>query len=500
MGREKRYEASYAGYVYEKPVTYWTTEEEVKACLKKVDLSSGEKIEAGGMPIISDGKIAYVDTHDGHTSINAASGMKKTICCFMPLIRVLAQAGESMILTDPKGELFGRTAGMMQAMGYRVRCLDFRTMDKDGFNILGYPATLYRNGNKDEGLKVMSDIVSILSEPQRRATKDPYWVETASFWLNGTGALMLESFPDIEQINVLNWSDFNYFESAHKVKQFLLPKMGESTIKSTLKQSISTSENTFRCVLSSASSFLSMFQQNPKLAAMVSHSTFTLEDIARPKTALYLVTDDTTSTADSILGIIISQIQSYLVDKAYHNKNGRLDFRMNFILDEFASIPIPNMDKALAAHRSRNIRYYLCVQSLALLKERYGNPEKLLSNCTSSLFLGSTELELLAEMETKLGNTCITADGREKPLCSKAELMTLKKDWNYKEGIYLNLSDGIRYSATLPSIEAYEIGDYAVPKFDFTLPKAADYPVEQFVMDIVKGTIAVPFDKESDGE
>lgn len=106
-----------------------------------------------------------------------------------------------------------------------------------------------------------------------------------------------------------------------------------------------------------------MFNQNPKLADMLSHSTFTLEDLIKPKTALFLVTDDTTSTADPILGMIISQIQTFLVDKAYHNKNGRLNVRMNFVLDEFASIPIPNMDKSLATHRSRNIRYYLFEQA-----------------------------------------------------------------------------------------------------------------------------------------
>lgn len=104
---------------------------------------------------------------------------------------------------------------------------------------------------------------------------------------------------------------------------------------------------------------------------MLSSNTFTLADLVKPRTALFLVTDDTTSTADPILGIILNQIQTYLVDKAFHSKNGRIEPRMNFLLDEFASLPLPNMDKALATHRSRNIRYYLCAQSLALLKKRY---------------------------------------------------------------------------------------------------------------------------------
>lgn len=72
---------------------------------------------------------------------------------------------------------------------------------------------------------------------------------------------------------------------------------------------------------------------------MLSHSTFHLEDLCKKKTALYIVTDDTTTTADSIVGIIISQIQTFLVENAYNN-GGKLDTRFNFIMDEFASFAI----------------------------------------------------------------------------------------------------------------------------------------------------------------
>lgn len=493
MARKRRYEASYAGYVYEKPVTYWTSTEEVKRRLTRVDLTKPGGIDAGGMPIISNGKTAYIDAEDGHTAIIAASGMKKSVCGFMVLVDILARACENMIVTDPKGELFNRTAGFLRSLGYNVLCLDFRTMDKDCFNILHYAASVYRSGDKDRGLSLLSDIINVLAEDQRQHAKDPFWPDAGVLWLNGTGAVMLDSYPKIEQVNILNWSDFNVRSSAAILEEHLLSLMPDNTAKAALKQCCSGAENTFRSILITASSFLTMFNQNPRLASMLSHSTFTLEDLVKPKTALFLVTDDTTSTADPILGMIISQVQSYLIDKAFHSKDGKLETRMNFVLDEFASIPIPNMDKALATHRSRNIRYYLCVQSLALLKERYENPEKLLSNCASTLYLGSTELEFLRELEAKLGKTCITPDGSEKPLCSQAELMTLEKAWNHKEAIYMNLSEGIRYCTMLPSIEAYNIGSHPIPTYGSVPPAIETYTVAEFATDVVNEKIRVPF-------
>ena len=495
MARKKQYEASYAGYVYEKPTTYWTSTDEVKKRLTKVDFRGGSDPRNGGVPIISNGQTAYIDDGDGHTAIIASSGMKKSICCFMPLISSLARAStpQNMILTDPKGELYQRTAGFLQNRDYHVLCLDFRTMDKDCFNILHHAATVYRSGDKDKGLSLLSDIINALAEDQRQRAKDPFWPDTGALWLNGTGAIMLDAYPKIEQVNILNWSDFNVRGSASIVEEHLLSRMPDNTAKAALKQCLSSAENTLKSILITASSFLTMFNQNPKLAAMLSHSTFTLEDLIRPKTALFLVTDDTTSTADPILGMIISQIQSFLIDKAYHNVNGKLDVRMNFVLDEFASIPIPNMDKALATHRSRNIRYYLCVQSLALLKERYDNPEKLLSNCASMLYLGSTELELLRELEAKLGTTCITPDGKERPLCSQAELMTLERSWSRKEAIYMNLAEGIRYCTMLPSIEAYDIGDYTSPSYSAQPPAIETYTVAEFTTDVINERIRAPF-------
>ncbi len=493
MVRKKQYEAAYAGYIYEKPVTHWTSTEEVKKRLTKVNLSDLSELKTGGMPIIVDGQNVYIDAEDNHTVLLACSGMKKSICGFMPLIRILAAAKENMVITDPKGELYNREAGFLKSQGYNVRCLDFRTMDKDCFNLLRYPATVYRSGDKDRGLSLLSDNINALAEDQRHRAKDPFWPDTGTLWMNGTGAIMLDAFPKIEQINILNWSDFNVRSSASIIEDHLLSMMPDNTVKSALKQCLSSAENTFRSILITASSFLTMFNQNPKLAAMCSHSTFTLEDLVKPKTALFLVTDDSSSTADPILGMIINEILSYLYDKAYHSKNERLSVRMNLVLDEFASIPINQMDRYLATSRSRNIRFYLCVQSLALLKERYDNPEKLLSNCASTLYLGSTELELLKDLEAKLGTTCITPDGKERPLCSQAELMTLKKTWSYKEAIYMNLAEGIRYCTMLPSIEAYNIGNHPLPTYSEKTPAIETYTVAEFVADVMNERIRAPF-------
>ncbi len=486
----KKYEAAYAGYIHEEPKVSWSSEDEVKAKLTAIDFD--KENTAGGLPIISDGKKCYADTGDSHTVVAAISGMKKSICAFMPLIFTLGKCGENMVITDPKGELFEKTAGYLKSEGYNVKALDFRNMDKDCYNVLDEPRRVYRDEDKDRGMMMLNDLVNILAEKLRSSGKcDPFWPDTASSYLSGTGIMMLDSYPE-DAVNMSNWCEFNTENGVKMLKMFTKALNTKNSAMLNMETVLSEAEKTLMSTVSTASSFLTPFLQNDRLAGMLSCSTVTPADLIQPKTALYIITDDTSTTCDTIVGIIITQIQSHLVHRAYENK-GKLDTRVNFVLDEFASFPIPNIAAALATHRSRNIRYYLCVQSIDGLRHRYDNYESLLSNCGNLLFLGSTENELLNRVSQQFGTTTVTPDGKEQPLASAAELMDMKKEWFYKEAIYLNLSEGIRYNTMLPSIELYDIGFFKPPEYNRKPTKIRYYNIEELVDDIDAGKAHLPF-------
>lgn len=490
----KKYESSYAGYIHEVPVTHWSSEEKMKSKLLRVDLTDPNGIPAGGLPIISDGKIAYIDAGDSHTAIGAVSGMKKSICAYMPLIYTLGKARENMLISDPKAELYGRTAGYLAGQGYCIRCLDFRSLDRDCYNILERPARLYRDGERDKAQMMISDLVNVFAEKQRSGKCDVFWPDTASMYCNGAAAIMMESYPEIENINIKNLAEWTIYKNMDTFRDFVGEIHSRNTAMTNLRAVLTSAENTLRSILITASSFFSPFIQNDKLAKMLCHSTFSLEDFCKEKTALYIITDDTTTTCDAIVGIIISQIQSYLVDQAYRNGDGKLKTRVNFLLDEFTSFPIPGIDVALATHRSRQIRYYLCCQSISALKQRYDQRyEAILANCGNTMFLGTTEKEMLERISNQCGNTTLTPDGKEKPLISPAELMTLKKSWDNKEGIFLCLSESLRYCVNLPSIEAYDIGTHPLPVPTNVHPPVKSYTVFNLIQDIERGRAYIPF-------
>ena len=491
------YVAVYAGMIHPKPKTKWSSDEEVKQSLIPFDFFGKKSVRAGGMPIISDGKTGFVDTSDNHCIVYGASGFKKSLTCFLPLICTLAKAGENLIVTDPKGELYTRSAEYLRHFGYNVLVLNFRDYNAECFNPLHYPAKLYRAGETDMAATVSSELVRALAHEQICNGKvDPFWPQTAMWANNGILPLMYSSYPNLDSINFLSLSDYYTYQTAKLLNEWVNQETDISNAAmQNLRTILSEPDKTLQSTLATCSSFIQPFIQNDRLSRMLSRSSFDLEKLTEEKVALFIITDDASTICDPIVGMLISQLQSVLVNKAFHSQNGKLKTRVNFVLDEFCSFPVPGISTALATHRSRNIRYYLCVQSIDLLAMRYPNYRNMLTNCAASLFLGSTEMELLEMISNRCGTTEITLSGHEEPLISVPELMTLRKDWYSKEAIYLNLASGVRYCTTLPAIEKYEefcqFGEAELP--NVTHPSVKFYSFNNLLHDVSTGKTNKPF-------
>lgn len=490
-----QYEEFYSGYVSERTQTGWTPLNKVKEMLCFVDLTKEERIEAGGLPVISDGhSMAYIDTSDAHTVIEAISGMKKSICAFMPLICMFALAGENMVVHDMKGELYARTANFLKKQGYRIICVNLRNFSGDGYNMFSYPYRLNKRGEKDLAAMRLTDVISVISERQRSGMVDPFWPDTAINALTPEAAIMLDCYTE-EEANIMSLANFNTEDGVSNLRTLLGAIKTKNTYTTALRTVLAEPEKTLMSTLSTVSAMLKPYIQNEKLVRMLSHSTFHIEDMSNPKTALFIVTDDTTDAYTEIAGVLISQIQSYLVNLAYTLPKGKLDTRVNFILDEFTSLTLPQMENALAGHRSRGMRYYLCVQSIDLLRLRYKSYISLMANCANTLFMGSTEREMLEKVSLECGTTRTTHDGREEPIITPAELMTLRKTWDSKEAIYLNLSENIRYCTTLPAIEQYDMFTrYGIAELPHVKhPDVRVYTPDELLRDIKRGTRKLPF-------
>ena len=87
-------------------------------------------------------------------------------------------------------------------------------------------------------------------------------------------------------------------------------------------------------------------------------------------------------------------------------QGGRLPNRINYVLDEFSSLPAIGSDfpSMISAARSRNIRFSIVCQSKNQLIRRYKEEAATITaNCTNWVFFASRELDLLRELSELCG-------------------------------------------------------------------------------------------------
>jgi type IV secretion system protein VirD4 len=429
--------------------TRWATPDEIKSTATKVMLSD-EKYTGCGLPLIANTKRMYLDNADTHSLIIGSTGSKKTRLFCMPMVHTMIQAGESFVVTDPKGEIYAATSGRAQELGYEVVQMNFRDLNQgDMWNPLKEPALLYKQGHIDEATAMLNDFVEAISMEAASTAKDVFWVNSARMLALAVLLVMMD-ICSFDEINMKTFSrmcvEFGKVEDPVTNKMLEIPEsqweknfldeimkiLPPASIAALNYFAIGRSyEKTRADMQSSLFAFVKPFLLQSRLIRNLSETTFDIRNIGRKKTAIYIVVPDERSTYHFIVTSFVKQCYELLITEAQKELQKALPLRVNFVLDEFSNTPaISDMPAMITAARSRNIRFYLVVQSMHQLVKRYGeDAETIKGNCENWVFLASKELNLLEELSKMCGNTrSYEPHEIQRPLITVSELQKLKKE------------------------------------------------------------------------
>ena len=430
---------NYDSYRYEKSArkvtgTRWAYDDEITDALSTLWLTD-DHYDACGIPLLSNGHTAYVDDRDTHTLVLGSTGSKKTRLFAMPMMHIIAKSGESVICTDPKGELYERTSGLFAREGYQVLVINLRDPARsNGWNPLITAQEHYRNGDRDRAISLVNDLSAMLFPPRERGV-DPFWQQTASSVFAGLCAMMVENprafpqefcnFNTLRRLSEdLTSPDSSGPAGATNKLAALYPR--DSITRSSLNCIIAGSERTFMNIMVSYNAPMQLLYSQDSLVHMLSRPEVDFSVLGDRKTVLYLIMPDEKTTLHGIVSLIIKQCYESLIDAAQRHEGRTLPVRVNFLLDEFANLPaIPDMNAMISAARSRNIRFFLVVQAMGQLRGRYhDDADTIRSNCANWVFLTSRELSLLEELEALCGTDKVTGEA----LISVSQLQRLSKD------------------------------------------------------------------------
>ena len=415
----------------------WAKDKDIKEqsgveCVHPTD----ETVSAAGIPLINNGKEIWVDNGEYHNLVIGSTGSGKTQTIVKPMVNLLAKKGESMIITDPKGEIYKYSAGYLKEKGYRIIVLNFREPQRgNSWNPLSLPNQYYRAGNKDKAIELLNDVaLNILYDPSNKNESD-FWEKSAADYFSG---LALGLFQDAKEeevnlnsINVMSTVGEERYATSNYIKEYFGMKGEKSNAYMFASSTINAPNDTKGGLLATFRQKIRNFSTGESLSEMLSYSDFNMKDIGNGKTAVFMIIHDEKKTYHPLMTIFIKQCYETLIDVAQEN-GGKLPVRTNFILDEFANMPpLKDVDAMVSAARSRDIRFTFIIQNFAQLNDVYGDnvAEIIKGNCGNLVYLISTEMKALEEISKMCGEVKVT-DEKDKnatrPLITITDLQKMK--------------------------------------------------------------------------
>ena len=312
----------------------------------------------------------------------------------------------SYIFTDPKGELYDRTAGIFKARGYDVHVINLvDPRVSDGYNPLSHI----------RGTLDVDTIAKIISNKEGgdKKSSDPFWDQTSEALLKAVMYYIILNRPEEERslASCLALVRLGGENDGEDLRNIFMDLPFDNPARKAFETIRLGSEKTFSNILVSLAAKLEAFDSQ-EIAAMTSTNTIEFEDLVNKKSVLYFITPATNDTYNFLMNIFFSQMLDRLYDYA-DTMGGKLPTPLFLILDEFANIGrIPRFEQILSTCRSYRINISIILQSIDQLIAIYDEKvtENIMANCSTHLFLGSNAQKTLETFSKQLGEKTITRD------------------------------------------------------------------------------------------
>ncbi|MDN6292222.1 MAG: type IV secretory system conjugative DNA transfer family protein [Tetragenococcus halophilus] len=334
------------------------------------------------------------------------------------ITNVLNESENSIVVTDPKGEVYEKTADFKRKQGYDVHVLNFSNMKhSDRYNPLDYV---------NDDVEATNVATKIVDSSNKDGKKDVWYYSQRSLLSALIIYIKLEEAP--ENRNMRGIVEFlqnhgeadNEDEESELDKAFLsldmshparkLYELGYKKSRGDMKGSIIVS------LLTTISDYI-----NDTVADFTSFSDFNLQDVGKKKTMLYVIIPVMDTSWEGLTNIFFSQLfdQLYELGKEDNSNedHSRLPVSVDFILDEFVNLGKFNgYERFLATCRGYGIGVTTILQTLTQLQDRYNKEqaESILGNCSVQICMNAANNTTAKYFSDLLGKATVKVQTENK--------------------------------------------------------------------------------------
>jgi len=333
----------------------------------------------------------YKTKLNNNVLVVGTSGSGKTTSIVTPNI---LQATGSYIISDPKGNLYGKYGDYLKSKGYRVLKLDFVHMDQSSkYNFMHY-------------IHCEQDIVKVVDAIYSQNSHDcedgGFWDNSSKLLLQAVIAYLWEFADEKEQTfcNILRLLDACNVkegcpESKNNLDRIMESIPQDSFASRQYRRFRVAAGKTLKSILISCFAAFGAYDST-QFRLMTAYDEIEIASIGDKKTAVFVVVSDTDRSMDPFVNTFFTQALNVLCEHADNDcDDNRLPIDVRFILDDFATnCIIEEFPRMISSIRSRGISTMLMIQAESQLSASYGNDGRtIVSNCDTYVYLGGNDYE-----------------------------------------------------------------------------------------------------------
>lgn len=353
-----------------------------------------------------------------HILVFGASQSGKTHCFAKPFCYQAAKRGESLIVTDPKGELYEDMAEYFRNKGYIIRKFDIKTpLMSDGWDCLS------EIRGDDLRASIFADVVIKNTHDGHGKGGDPVFEDGPKALLKAVLLYVAKS----KNYGGPGQKPRSFASAFELVKE--ASKMGETGLDAIFYSPDACQEARDAYDLFKGASvnlrgnlIVGLGTRLQLLANKVVKDITGEDDIdltlpGKRPCAYFCIMSDQHSTFSFLSALFFSFLFIDLVEFADSQPNRACPVPVNFLLDEFANIgSIPDFEKKIATIRSRHLYVSVICQDIGQLMNRYPDTyTSIMSNCATHLCIGFNDLDTQAYYEKRAGETTVRVSTEQHP-------------------------------------------------------------------------------------
>lgn len=287
----------------------------------------------------------------------------KTKGIMFPEVGTLIKEETNLFIIDNKEEYYPRFKQELENNGYKVWLINLRNpLKSNTFNILEYPYFLYKNGNKDTAISLVTSIAENICI-NKNSESDMFWDNSSANYLTSLILILFEKGVE-DEINfmslgvLINMLDDPQKEE--KLKSYFKVLDVTSPIYRLGSPTIFAPVDTRGGILSTLKFKINSFFNREEILKILSLKEFSINKF-NEKTAIFF---EGKSEINAIANILIGQL--IVINKEQ-------DRKLALVLDDFNSLPKISEIKELIEYASfNNLKSYFITNCFEELIDLYG--------------------------------------------------------------------------------------------------------------------------------